>query len=132
MLLALQDASFFHANSFGLSLYYPVSYTHLKRPLHLKKSLDVITFKDTKIQVPSTQNLEFGTKTVFVETPYYHVEKYDIIEGEVLLDCQAPFLCVSILEGAGFLDSLPLVKGMSLLPVSYTHLDVYKRQPKYS
>lgn len=86
-----------------------------KRPLHLKKSLDVITFKDKKIQVPPTQNLEFGTKTVFVETPYYHVEKYDITEGEIVLDCQAPFLCVSILDGTGFLDSLPLMKGMNLL-----------------
>lgn len=91
------------------------------RELHLKQSIDVIKVpaEDTKDCIFSTDGLKKNQMNLLLECPYFKVFKIDT-EGTVTLTQEYPFLAVSVLEGSGLIDKMPLKKGDHLiLPYGY-------------
>ena len=81
------------------------------RELHIKQSIATIRapFVETKADM-SREVLEGAIHTRFIQCPYYCVDKYDV-NGDFTWDFHTPFTNVSIIDGTGNLNGLPLKKG---------------------
>lgn len=91
------------------------------RPLHLAQSLDVITvpFKNQTQEKPSITRMPGAVHTHLISCAYYSVDKYEI-HGSLTLDFPAVFTNISILEGEGTIDRIPVHKGEHLIvPAGY-------------
>lgn len=91
------------------------------RELHIEKSIDVITVpaKSIKNSVKSTLDLPPNKLNDIYTCRYYEIFKAEV-NGRMEVEQEYPFLCVSILEGNGSIDSQPVKKGDHLiLPSRY-------------
>ena len=92
------------------------------RQLHVEQSIDVIEapFDETKA-VPqiSVKSLDHCVETYLISCPFYTVFKYDI-QGECSKEFPAPFVNVTVVDGGGQVDGIPLKKGQSfIIPNGY-------------
>lgn len=90
------------------------------RELHIKQSIATIRapFVETKADM-SREVLEGAIHTRFIQCPYYCVDKYDV-NGDFTWDFHTPFTNVSIIDGTGNLNGLPLKKGDHfIIPYQY-------------
>lgn len=93
------------------------------RELHIEKSKDVIDLSFVNRQeVPMVQELNGIKKTKFIESPYFTVEKYEVVKKANLVN-EHGFILMSIIEGEGVVkllsDSYPVVKGDHFMLSSY-------------
>ena len=90
------------------------------RDLHIKQSIDVIRapfVPDTALK--KTEKILDANVTTLVECEYYRVKKIDL-EGETVIDENASFVNVSVLEGEGKAGDVRLKKGMHfIVPCGY-------------
>ncbi len=90
------------------------------RELHIEKSIDVIRCpqQDTSV-APTVTQFPKATVTQLVSCPFYCVKKIET-NGELTISQDEPFTIMSILEGEGTLDKVPVKKGDHLiLPANY-------------
>ncbi len=86
------------------------------RQLHIEKSLDVTTAPFVPVAAERAVSWrEAATVTHLVSCPYYSVYHVVVENGKVTMDWTQPFVNVSILEGEGTLDGMPVRKGDHLL-----------------
>lgn len=90
------------------------------RELHVEQSKKVIT-------VPAGENTVIKTSdrgvSRLVSCKYYSVEKY-VVDGILSVDEDAPFRLVSVVEGSGSLNMVPINKGDHfIVPNGYGKLD---------
>jgi len=78
------------------------------RELHVEQSKAVITVPASEGAIISTEGMKGLTK--LVDCKYYSVSKL-VVEGEYSLDADAPFRLVSVTEGEGCVNSVPVKKG---------------------
>lgn len=91
------------------------------RELHLEKSKDVIQVpaKATDKCIRSAAELPVNRMNLLLDCAYFSIYKIDVA-GEVRLEQTEPFLAVSVLEGAGYVDEYPVKKGDHLIiPAGY-------------
>ena len=82
-----------------------------KRQLHIAQSLDVTTAPFVPAEPERTAAQVGDAKiTHLVTCPYYSVY-HGVLEGKAEMDFTAPFVNLSILDGAGTLDGSPVKKG---------------------
>lgn len=82
-----------------------------KRQLHIAQSLDVTTAPFVPAEPERTVAQVGDAKiTHLVTCPYYSVY-HGVLEGKAEMDFTAPFVNLSILDGAGTLDGSPVKKG---------------------
>ncbi len=88
------------------------------RPLHIEKSLSVTTAPFVPA-APAQAEFTNGDARVkhLVTCPYYSVYHVQL-KGEGVWNWDKPFVNVSILDGEGFLDGMPVQKGDHLLLTS--------------
>ena len=73
-----------------------------------------------------TRERERGTMENLLATP---VRPSEVMVGKILPYVVMGYVQLGVILGAAFaLFEVPMVGSLTLLPVSYTHLDVYKRQ----
>ena len=86
------------------------------RPLHMQQALDVIDFDQVP---PASGSVELGDEAVseLVSNSCYTVDLVRVA-GEVAVPCECPFTCVSVVEGEGTLNGMPVKKGSHLLALS--------------
>lgn len=78
------------------------------RELHVEQSKAVITVPASEGAIISTEGMTGLTK--LVDCKYYSVSKL-VVQGEYSLDADAPFRLVSVTEGKGEVNSIPVKKG---------------------
>ena len=85
------------------------------RQLHIEKSL-AVTAAPHVSAAPAQEVTRIGDATVthLVTCPYYSVYRAEL-DGEAQLNWTQPFVNVSILDGCGALDGMPVKKGDHLL-----------------
>lgn len=86
------------------------------RELHIEKSLDVITVpaKPAEESVRSVLDLPKNRMNELYSCNYYKIFKLDV-EGGMELEQKYPFLMLSVVEGEGVIDDVPVKKGMHLI-----------------
>lgn len=86
------------------------------RPLHMQQALDVIDFDQVP---PASGSVELGDEAVseLVSNSCYTVDLVRVA-GEVTVPCECPFTCVSVVEGKGTLNGMPVKKGSHLLALA--------------
>jgi len=91
-----------------------------KRALHIKRSLDVITYGLSPEVIPYQEQPEDGVwRARLVSTPFYQVERIRLEQAHTFHQSH-PFLCISVIQGNGMLDGMPLSQGDHLLlPYQY-------------
>lgn len=92
-----------------------------KRELHVKQSIEVIKapFKEDNECKPVISDLGSCKITHFITCKYYSVEKLEI-NGPICFDMEDPFMNVSIIEGEGSINNIPLKKGDHfIIPANY-------------
>ena len=90
------------------------------RQLHIEQSIAVIKapFQETAADMVR-ETLEGAEYTRLIQCPYYCVDKYDVT-GEFTREFPAPFINVSILDGTGSINGVPLKKGDHfIIPYEY-------------
>ena len=95
------------------------------RELHLHQSMDVITVpaKAPKDCIKHTGNLPKNQMCQLYECAYYTIFRLDI-KGSYTMEQKYPFLLVSVLEGCGQADGIPIKKGDHfILPFQYGTLE---------
>ena len=95
------------------------------RELHIQKSLDVITVpaKAPEACIKHVGNLPKNRMYQLYECAYYTVFRLDI-KDSYTLEQEYPFLAVSVLEGCGYADGIPIKKGDHfILPYQYGTLE---------
>ena len=82
------------------------------RQLHVEQSIDVITVpaKPVDESIKHFDNIAENTLCEMYSCNYYTVAKASV-NGDMCFDNNAPFLCVSILDGAGKLNGYDVKKG---------------------
>lgn len=91
------------------------------RELHIKKSLDVINFKDFAPDVMKVNPSCIGTNiiTILIQCPYFQVEKYILNEKIKIESDRSSFNIISIIDGSGVLNwekkEIELNKGETIL-----------------
>lgn len=91
------------------------------RELHIGKSLDVIRVpaKTVEDSIFSTQGLPVNRLNQLYGGQYYRIFKAQV-QGEMTFAQAYPFLSVSVCEGKGYIDGIPLVKGEHfIIPAGY-------------
>ena len=86
------------------------------RELHVEKSLDVITVpaKSVENSIISTNGLPLNKMNLLYSGKYYSVFKMRV-EGEAVFEQMYPFLLLSVCEGRGFINGVPLERGEHLI-----------------
>lgn len=90
------------------------------RELHLKKSMDVIRcpHKENDFFVKKISGDGFQSEQL-IQCPFYSVTKVTVID-QASFDQNQPFQMISIIDGEGMIDKVPVKKGMNLiLPFGY-------------
>lgn len=87
------------------------------RELHMEKSLDVIDFDARPITSGEITSPEVDGKTTLVQSKYYTVVRLRV-DGSLTLSKSWPFACVSVVEGEGMIQGVPVVKGTHLILTS--------------
>lgn len=90
------------------------------RELHIEKSIDVIKtpFEEKKTESKITKERNY-IKEELVTCEYYFVDKIDV-DGNQSFHNAAPFLIMSVLDGEGTIDDIPIKKGDHfILPSGY-------------
>lgn len=96
-----------------------------QRPLHINKSLDVITYEKKQTPPLSIVHFENGSREMLIHTPHYQVDLLKLRGSAYSLSTQNSFLCLDIIQGKGFLDLLPVTEGMHfLIPSQSTSLSL--------
>lgn len=82
------------------------------RELHIEKSIDVITVpaKSVEDSVKSALGLPENQLNELYSCNYYDIYKADV-KGKMCINQEYPFLLMSVLEGAGSVNGLPVKKG---------------------
>lgn len=84
-----------------------------ERQLHVQQSIDVTTvpadITNNKLFVNS--HLDHGTKTRFVDSEFFKVDRYLMKSGENIIKNDAPFQMVSIINGEGTIDDMEVKMG---------------------
>ena len=88
-----------------------------KRPLHLQQALDVVDFsleapKDGTVAAPEVDGV-----TELESNDHYTVIRVRV-DGSRTLEQPHPFMCVSVIEGEGYICGSPVAKGTNLLAPS--------------
>ncbi len=92
----------------------------VKRELHIDKSLDVITcpFKESKTK-PVIKRIGASEVETLVSIPDFTVDRISV-NGSVTLDSGSEFVNLSVTEGEGAIDGIPIRKGTHLIvPFGY-------------
>lgn len=86
------------------------------RELHVKQSIDVITVpaKEAKDSIISTADMEKNTLCQLISCDRYNVFKIDV-DGNMNFEQNYPFMLVSVVDGMGEIDSMPVNKGTHLI-----------------
>jgi mannose-6-phosphate isomerase class I len=94
------------------------------RELHLQKSIDVITAPFEEYSGESTISFEPNhTVQKLITCKYYTVEKINI-NGSASIPQPHSFMNVSVIEGAGSVDNIPIEKGSHfIIPYNYGSAD---------
>ena len=99
------------------------------RQLHIKQSIDVIKAPfvpdggDTRVE----SNLGECRLTRLVKCPYYTVEKLEL-DGKISFDMEDPFMNVSVCEGEGKINGIPIKKGDHfIIPADYGEYELEGR-----
>lgn len=91
------------------------------RPLHVQQSIDTIKapYVESETKFETVKYVD-AIKTRFISCPYYTVDRYEV-NGTFVSDFgDVPFMNVSILEGDGMVDGIPVKKGAHfILPYRY-------------
>lgn len=84
-----------------------------ERQLHVKQSIDVtnVPANINKNKLFVNTKLDHGTKTRYVESEFFIVDKYSLTIGENIIKNDKPFMMVSIIEGEGTIEDMPVKKG---------------------
>ncbi len=92
----------------------------IPRPLHIQKSLDVMTYCKPVTAVPSlVLKNEQASLTTLIRNSHYQVDHL-VLKGSLTQTQSHPFLCLSVVQGQGTLDDQPIQKGTHLLlPANY-------------
>ncbi len=95
------------------------------RQLHVQQSIDVITAPfETAKTAPKKWKKEDAVVTHLISCPYYSVEKMDV-DGTVSCQWTQPFVNVSIVEGSGSVDGIPVKKGDHfIIPSGYGEMKI--------
>ncbi len=97
------------------------------RPLHVEQSIAVLTAPfDPTSTCPTASTVTLGDDIVtkLVACKYYGVEKHEI-DGRAELSQPHPFLCVSVIDGAGKIDGRHIKKGDHfVIPSGYPNATV--------
>lgn len=91
------------------------------RELHIQKSIDVIQSPFVERSTERTITKEHNyIKEELVNCKYYYVNKLDIDDVQSCFHHDSPFLIMSVIEGEGKIDSIPIKKGDHfILPNEY-------------
>lgn len=85
------------------------------RTLHIRQSIDVIKCPFTPVNIKHKLAVyEHAKVDRLVSCPYYTVE-LETITGKQYLKKEAPFEIISVIDGAGSVDSYPVKKGDHLI-----------------
>lgn len=87
------------------------------RPLHIQQSLDVVDYAAQAPESGAVTAPEVDGVTVLESNGNYTVERIRV-SGERTLEQRWPFLCLTVIEGAGTIDGLEVKKGTHLLAPS--------------
>lgn len=91
----------------------------VKRPLHIEKSIDVITVPFNENEDNNIKGRDKNPINQLENCDFYDVYKIDV-NGKEKLHITAPFLLMSVIEGNGKIDGIPINKGQHfILPNGY-------------
>ena len=87
----------------------------VKRDLHVKQSLEVLNVPGNVPEITvSEKTLSCGQEITYLQTPYFCVSCLTI-HGEENFENFEPMILFSVIEGNGYLNDIPLEKGMNFM-----------------
>ena len=91
------------------------------RQLHVAQSIDVINVPDESYQtsIQKAKDIPLNEMCLLAQSNYYKVWKL-LVDGECTFEQECPFLMLSVLEGDGIIESMPIKKGDHfIIPYKY-------------
>lgn len=91
------------------------------RELHVEKSIDVITVPAKSVEecISKVDNSITNRPNLLISNQYYRVWKLDV-ENSMTWEMQTPFTIMSVIDGDGTIDGIPITKGDHfILPYGY-------------